>query len=160
MIDVTAIRARRFNVALDCVRGAGAIAMLPLLDRLGCRVQGINLETDGRFPRAPSRCLKTWVSLGDWCGKPARTSGWRSIPTWTGWRWWTRPGRAIGEDYTLAFAVRAVLDGRSTWTVTAHPDRGREPLDQPGRGGCCAERRRSVGSGSGGRGERGPGHTG
>src|SRR5688572_6583128 len=34
MIDVPAIRKRRFKVALDCVRGAGATAMLPLLERL------------------------------------------------------------------------------------------------------------------------------
>ncbi|HZA98768.1 MAG TPA: hypothetical protein VE399_08330, partial [Gemmatimonadales bacterium] len=31
MINVPAIRKRRFKVALDCVRGAGATAMLPLL---------------------------------------------------------------------------------------------------------------------------------
>src|SRR4051812_35371738 len=43
VIDVDAIRKRRFKVALDCVRGAGATAMLPLLERLGCRVHGINL---------------------------------------------------------------------------------------------------------------------
>src|SRR5687768_1871035 len=51
VIDAAAIRRRGFHVALDCVRGAGAVAMLPLLDRLGCRVIGINLESDGRFPR-------------------------------------------------------------------------------------------------------------
>src|ERR671916_3345411 len=38
MIDVAAIRKRRFRVALDCVRGAGATAMLPLLQRLNCEV--------------------------------------------------------------------------------------------------------------------------
>ena len=50
LIDVAAIRSRRFKVALDCVRGAGATAIVPLLDRLGCEVHGINLETDGLFP--------------------------------------------------------------------------------------------------------------
>ena len=52
-IDVEGIRARRFKVALDCVRGAGGAFMPQLLDRLGCRVSAINLETDGRFPRSP-----------------------------------------------------------------------------------------------------------
>src|ERR1043166_32724 len=51
-IDVDAIRARRFKVALDCVRGAGGLIMPRLLERLGCIVTAINLETDGRFPRA------------------------------------------------------------------------------------------------------------
>src|SRR5688500_232279 len=45
IIDVEAIRRKRFSVAIDCVRGAGATAMLPLLERLGCEVHGINLET-------------------------------------------------------------------------------------------------------------------
>ena len=53
MIDVPAIRARKLHVALDCVRGAGGWAIPPLLEMLGCRVSGINLETDGRFPRPP-----------------------------------------------------------------------------------------------------------
>jgi phosphomannomutase len=53
VVDVEAIRRRGFKVALDCVRGAGATAIVPLLERLGCRVHGINLEPDGLFPHAP-----------------------------------------------------------------------------------------------------------
>ena len=64
------------------------------------------------------------------------------------------PGEPIGEDYTLAFAVRAVLDGRSK--SGKRPDGGRESLHQPGGGGCG----RAVGAhgppGAGGRGQRGP----
>ncbi|MEX0912369.1 MAG: phosphoglucosamine mutase, partial [Gemmatimonadota bacterium] len=52
-LDVERIRARRFRVALDCVRGAGGNIFPQLLERLGCQVEGINLETDGRFPREP-----------------------------------------------------------------------------------------------------------
>ena len=113
--------AQRFHVALDCVRGAGAAAIPPLLERLGCRVSGINLETDGRFPRAPEPVPENLGELGALVRQQrGGRSGWRSIRTWTGWRWWTRPGEPIGEDYTLAFAVRAVLDRRST-------DGGRHP---------------------------------
>src|SRR5688572_8439449 len=50
MIDVERIRARRLRVALDCCRGAGAVIMPALLERLGCDVTVINLEPDGRFP--------------------------------------------------------------------------------------------------------------
>src|SRR5207249_3828078 len=52
-IDVEGIRKRKFTVALDAVRGAGGPPMRALLERLGCEVAGINLETDGRFPGAP-----------------------------------------------------------------------------------------------------------
>src|ERR1043165_4569564 len=50
-VDVTAIRRRRFRVALDCVRGAGGTTMPALLERLGCRVSAINLGTHGRVSR-------------------------------------------------------------------------------------------------------------
>src|SRR6266550_1250881 len=52
-VDVERIRKRKFTVALDAVRGAGGPVMRALLERLGCEVAGINLETDGRFPRSP-----------------------------------------------------------------------------------------------------------
>ncbi|MFI5236152.1 MAG: phosphoglucosamine mutase, partial [Gemmatimonadales bacterium] len=52
-LDLAALRKRRFKVALDCVRGAGGTTIPRLLESLGCEVHGINLETDGRFPRAP-----------------------------------------------------------------------------------------------------------
>src|SRR3954470_11372754 len=52
-LDVDGIRKRKFNVALDCVRGAGAIIVPQLLERLGCVVNAINMEPDGRFPRSP-----------------------------------------------------------------------------------------------------------
>src|SRR6185369_7033241 len=61
-VDVEGIRRRKFKVALDCVRGAGAIIMPPLLERLGCQVTAINLETDGRFPRPPEPVAE---NLGD-----------------------------------------------------------------------------------------------
>src|SRR5438270_11809373 len=41
-IDVEGIRKRKFTVALDAVRGAGGPPMRDLLERLGCRVTGIN----------------------------------------------------------------------------------------------------------------------
>ena len=52
-LDLSALRARAFKVALDCVRGAGATIMPQLLEALGCEVAAINMEMDGHFPRAP-----------------------------------------------------------------------------------------------------------
>ena len=136
MIDVTAIRKRHFDVALDCVRGAGAIAMLPLLDRLGCRVSGINLETDGLFPRAPEPVPENLGELGQLVRERGAVIGLAVDPDVDRLALVDETGRAIGEDYTLAFAVRAVLDGRSTVDAGEQqgktPDRGREPLDQLG----------------------------
>jgi phosphomannomutase len=113
VIDVTAIRGRRFHVALDCVRGAGAVAILPLLDRLGCRVSGINLEPDGRFPRPPEPVPENLGELGRLVRESGADLGLAVDPDVDRLAVVDGAGRAIGEDYTLAFAVRAVLDGRS-----------------------------------------------
>lgn len=112
MIDVTAIRSRRFHVALDCVRGAGATAMLPLLERLGCRVTGINLETDGRFPRPPEPVPENLRELGELVRHSGADIGVAVDPDVDRLALVDETGRPIGEDYTLAFAVRAVLEGR------------------------------------------------
>jgi phosphomannomutase len=113
VIDVAAIRNRRFHVAVDCVRGAGAVAILPLLERLGCRVSGINLEPDGRFPRAPEPVPENLGELGRLVRESGAELGFAVDPDVDRLALVDGSGRAIGEDYTLAFAVRAVLDGRS-----------------------------------------------
>jgi phosphomannomutase len=113
VIDVPGIRKRRFTVALDCVRGAGAGAMLPLLERLGCTVHGINLEMDGRFPRAPEPVPENLGELSALVKKTRAEVGLAVDPDVDRLALVDETGQAIGEDYTLAFAVRAVLDGRS-----------------------------------------------
>jgi phosphomannomutase len=114
VIDVTAIRRRRFHVAIDCVRGAGAVAIPPLLERLGCRVSGINLEPDGRFPRAPEPVPENLGDLGRLVQESGADLGLAVDPDVDRLAVVDETGRAIGEDYTLAFAVRAVLDRRTS----------------------------------------------
>jgi phosphomannomutase len=112
MIDVATIRKRGLVVALDCVRGAGASALLPLLERLGCRVHGINLEMDGRFPRPPEPVPENLGELASLVRKSRADVGFAVDPDVDRLALVDETGTAIGEDYTLAFAVRTVLDGR------------------------------------------------
>jgi phosphomannomutase len=114
MLDLPAIRARRFVVALDCVRGAGAAAILPLLERLSCRVHGINLEMDGRFPRAPEPVPENLSELSALVKTTRAHIGLAVDPDVDRLALVDETGTPIGEDYTLAFAVRAVLDRRRT----------------------------------------------
>ena len=116
VIDVSAIQRRRFHVALDCVRGAGSVAILPLLERLDCRVSGINLEPDGRFPRAPEPVPENLGELGRLVREREADVGLAVDPDVDRLALVDESGRAIGEDYTLAFAVRAVLGRRSSPT--------------------------------------------
>jgi len=113
VIDVARIRARRFHVALDCVRGAGGGTIPLLLERLGCRMSGINLETDGRFPRPPEPVPENLGELGRLVQESGADVGFAVDPDVDRLAIVDETGRPIGEDYTLALAVRAVLDERT-----------------------------------------------
>jgi phosphomannomutase len=108
-IDVGAIQAREFHVALDCVRGAGGPTMLALFDRLGVRVSGINLEADGRFPREPEPIPENLGELAELVQQSRADIGMAVDPDVDRLALVDETGRPIGEDYTLAVAARAVL---------------------------------------------------
>jgi phosphomannomutase len=109
VVQVARVRRRRFRVALDTVRGSGGAVMPALLERLGCRVTGINLETDGRFPRPPEPVPENLKPLGALVRRTKADLGIAVDPDVDRLALVDERGRAIGEDYTLAFAVRAVL---------------------------------------------------
>ena len=118
VVDTDAIRRRSFAVAVDCVRGAGGTIMPLLLEHLGCRVIGMDLEPDGRFPRAPEPVPENLASLAALVRAERADLGIAVDPDVDRLAVVDETGTAIGEDYTLAFAVRAVLDRRVGPVVT------------------------------------------
>ncbi|HYT99928.1 MAG TPA: phosphoglucosamine mutase [Gemmatimonadales bacterium] len=111
-IDVERIKKRKFAVALDAVRGAGGPVMRTLLERLGCTVTGINLETDGQFPRAPEPVPENLGELSALVRRSGADLGIAVDPDVDRLAIVDENGAPIGEDYTLAFAVRTVLGGK------------------------------------------------
>src|SRR5881392_320495 len=111
-IDVEGIRKRKFTVALDAVRGAGGPPMRELLERLGCEVAGINLETDGRFPRAPEPVPENLGGLSTLVKRAGAALGIAVDPDVDRLAIIDETGEPIGEDYTLAFAIRAAMGGK------------------------------------------------
>lgn len=120
-IDVELIKSNRFRVALDCVRGAGGTIMPRLLERLGCHVSAINLETDGRFPRPPEPVPEHLGDLGRLVRESGAQIGVAVDPDVDRLALVDEHGRAIGEDYTLAFAVQAVLGRNGAGAETDRP---------------------------------------
>jgi len=118
LIDVDAIRRRRFRVALDCVRGAGGVIMPALLDRLGCEVTAINLETDGRFPRPPEPVAENLGDLERLVLNAGAEIGFATDPDVDRLALVSDAGQAIGEDWTLALAARLVLRSRRSPVVS------------------------------------------
>ncbi|PYO94088.1 MAG: phosphoglucosamine mutase [Gemmatimonadetes bacterium] len=112
-VDVEGIRKKKFTMALDAVRGAGGPVMRALLERLGCEVAGINLETDGRFPRPPEPIPENLGGLSTLVTRAGAELGIAVDPDVDRLAIVDEKGVPIGEDYTLAFAVRAVLGGQA-----------------------------------------------
>jgi phosphomannomutase len=117
-LDVVALRRRRFRVALDCIRGAGAVTLPQLLDELGCEVHAINVEPDGRFPRAPEPVAQNLGELEELVRTTGADIGFATDPDADRLSLVDDRGRAVGEDYTLALAARLVLRHRPGPVVT------------------------------------------
>jgi phosphomannomutase len=117
-LDVERIRERRFHVALDCVRGAGGTIFPRLLEALGCRVEAINMETDGLFPREPEPLAENLGELEALVRSTGAVVGLATDPDVDRLSLVSEEGRAIGEDYTLALAAKLVLAHRPGAVVT------------------------------------------
>jgi phosphomannomutase len=111
-LDVEAIRSRRFRVALDTCRGAGATVLPLLLSKLGCQVAGVNLTPDGRFPRPPEPLPEHLGELGELVRRSSAVVGLASDPDVDRLAVVDERGRPIGEDWTLAIATLVVLRRR------------------------------------------------
>lgn len=115
-IDIERIRARGFVVALDAVRGAGGPPMKALFKRLGVVVHAIHDVPDGRFPHPPEPVPENLGDLSDLVRVSGAAVGLAVDPDVDRLALVDEQGRAIGEDYTLALAVRAVLARHATGT--------------------------------------------
>ena len=117
-LDVEGIRKRKFRVALDCVRGAGGSFMPILLEFLGCRVEAIHMETDGRFPHSPEPVAENLGDLQQLVRESGSEIGMAVDPDVDRLALVSEDGAAIGEDYTLALAAKVVLRHRKGVVVT------------------------------------------
>ena len=164
-LNTAGIRARKFKVALDCVRGAGATVMPLLLERLGCDVVSINMEPDGRFPREPEPVPENLKELEQLVRESGADVGLAVDPDVDRLALVADGGRAIGEDYTLALAARVVLRHRRGPVVTnlstsllvedAAREAGVEAVRAPVGEVNVAVRMRDVGAPIGGEGNGG-----
>lgn len=118
IIDPERIASNAFHVALDCVRGAGGPIMLPLLESLGCRVSGLDLEPDGRFPRPPEPLVENLGKLSERVTEVGADVGFAVDPDVDRLALVDEKGRPVGEDWTLALAVELVAAREPAPVVT------------------------------------------
>ena len=108
-LDLEELQRRSFHVALDCVRGAGGRVIPALLEELGCRVTGIGLEPDGRFPRDPEPTAANLSDLGELVRASGADLGLAVDPDVDRLSLVDEDGEPLGEDFTLALCAATVL---------------------------------------------------
>ena len=117
-IDLGAIRARRFAVALDACHGAANTIMPGLFERLGCELRAIHLAPDGLFHRPPEPVAENLRELASLVPTSESIIGFATDPDVDRLAIVDERGRAIGEDYTLALSCRVVLRRQPGTVVT------------------------------------------
>ena len=117
-LDVDAVRARGFRIAVDFCNGCCRAVLECLLDELGCELLALNAEPGARFPHAPSPSAETTRELesfmrenGAELGVGLNVDGDRLA--------FVIPGLGrLSEEYTLPLAAHARLDRRPGSIVT------------------------------------------
>ncbi|NIR45248.1 MAG: phosphoglucosamine mutase [Gemmatimonadetes bacterium] len=112
LVDPDVVAARGFRLVVDCTRGAGGVILPGLLDRLGCEVEWIDREPDGRFTREPEPIPQNMTALCEAVREHGADLGMAVDPDVDRLALVDEEGRAIGEDYTLALAAKLALAHR------------------------------------------------
>jgi phosphomannomutase len=112
LIDVAAIRRRKFKVVLDCNHGAGAVATPALLNELGCDVTVLGGTPDGRFEHVPEPIAANLTGLCDVVQQLGADAGFAQDPDADRLAIVDETGRYIGEELTLALCADFVLASR------------------------------------------------
>jgi phosphomannomutase len=112
LVDVEAIRKKKYRVVLDCNHGSGATCGPRLLEALGCEVVVLGGTPDGRFEHIPEPTEK---NLGNLCRAVIQHkahAGFAQDPDADRMAIVDNEGRYIGEELTLALAADFVLERR------------------------------------------------
>jgi phosphomannomutase len=109
IVEVEAIRARRFTVLIDSVNGSGSVIAPQLLDQLGCRVLPLNTDPSRLFPRDPEPTAANVTETGAVAKALGADVAFVQDPDADRLAIIDDTGRYIGEEYTLVLCAAARL---------------------------------------------------
>lgn len=136
-VDTASIRARRFRVAVDCVNGVGAIYSTAFLrEQLGCEVVALNDEPTGIFARDPEPLAAHIGALREAVVKNGCDIGFAQDPDGDRLAIVNEKGEPIGEDFTLAFVARQILEAHEKGPVAISLSTSRAVEDVVRAYGC------------------------
>lgn len=110
LVDVPAIRACKFKVAVDAVNSTGGIAVPLLLDALGCEVEELYCEPNGMFPHNPEPLKEHLAAICSLVPSVGAHLGVVVDPDVDRLALIDETGEMFGEEYTLVAVADYVLD--------------------------------------------------
>ncbi len=108
-VDVALIRRSKIKVVVDSVHGAGGPSAAMLLDELGVERVHLYAQPTGLFPHPPEPTRENLRGLGQAVVEHGAALGFAQDPDADRLAIVDEAGRYIGEEYTLALAVKHVL---------------------------------------------------
>ncbi len=118
MVNVAAVRAKKYRVVLDAVNSTGALAVPPLLEALGCQVILLNGEVNGHFAHHPEPLKEHLGQLSTEVRQQRAQLGIAVDPDVDRLVFMCEDGEIFGEEYTLVAVADYVLSQKPGNTVS------------------------------------------
>lgn len=116
-LSIEVIKKKKFKVAVDCVNGAGGTIIPRLLRDLGCEVIELNTEPTGIFAHTPEPVPQNLVDLAVAVKEHKADLGVAVDPDVDRLAMIANDGNPMGEEYTLALAVKFILSKKLGYVV-------------------------------------------
>jgi len=118
IVDRETIAAKKIEVVLDSVNGAGGRVTKKMLGELGCEVRAINDEPTGLFAHAAEPTAENLTGLCEAVKTEQAEVGFGQDPDADRLAIVDEAGRYIGEEYTLALAAKYIFSKRKGSAAT------------------------------------------
>ncbi|MDE6374414.1 MAG: phosphoglucosamine mutase [Alistipes sp.] len=118
LVDVRAVRARRFKVVVDAVNSVGGIVIPKLLRELGCEVVELNCEPTGEFAHNPEPLPENLTQIAEVIVSEKADLGILVDPDVDRLAFVSEDGSMFVEEYTLVAVADYVLSRKAGNTVS------------------------------------------
>lgn len=109
MVDVEAVKARRFKVVVDAVNSIGGVVIPALLEQLGCEVVKLNCEPTGEFAHNPEPLPEHLTEISEVIRREKADLGVVVDPDVDRLALVNENGSMFGEEYTLVAVADYIL---------------------------------------------------
>lgn len=118
MVNAEAIRQKHYKVVLDAVNSTGALAVPPLLKKLGCEVVELYCEPNGDFPHNPEPLREHLSAIMEMVPATGADFGIVVDPDVDRLALIDEKGEMFGEEYTLVAVADYILKNKAGAAVS------------------------------------------